>query len=363
MTSSLVFGGYSSRDRPPPPYSSHKSSIFLPRRATSNPAPPADYPSGYTPGGFFAAKYANPVKRNRSLSLRSKKGGQTSTEAQPRKFGFSSMRASTQPELSKKLYRLIKSENHVINNHTNAGREQISIASQLSDWGLATNDDAISDISDKIGVMLSELGELEITYAQNLEDFRAVLKSIRNVEASVQPSRDKRNKITDEIQRLKYKEPQSPKLVQLEQELVRAEAENLVAEAQLSNVTRQKLKEAYAQHFASVVERSQKQEILAKHSRRLLSLLDDTPVVPGDTRPTYDRERDARQILADAEDDLRSWTLELEEVPTNAMLDAGAMPAAPSVHTAASTSPVINGTGGVNGEHLEPEANKQEVEV
>lgn len=286
---------------------------------------------------------------NRSLSLRSKKGGSGSNEASGGsryRFGLGSMRAGTQPELSKKLYRLIKSENHVISNHTNAGREQISIASQLSDWGLGTNDDAISDVSDKIGVMLSEMGELEINYAQNLEDFRSILKTIRNVEASVQPSRDKRTKITDEIQRLKYKEPQSPKIVQLEQELVRAEAENLVAEAQLSNITRQKLKEAYATHFAAVVERSQKQEILAKHARRLLSLMDDTPVVPGDTRPAYDHERDARQILADAEEDLRNWTLELEDVPMNAHLDSGAMPAA-------SASPT-NGLNGMDNEtHLQ----------
>ncbi|KAK6351349.1 hypothetical protein TWF718_004512 [Orbilia javanica] len=319
----------------PPPYSAHK---FFSRRTE-----PAEYPPGYTPGGLFT-KYANtPEKRNRSLSLRSKKThqGNESGGGTTRRFGFASMRASTQPELSKKLYRLIKSENHVISAHTSAGREQISIAAQLSEWGLSTNDDAISDISDKIGVMLSELGELEITYAHNLEDFRSVLKSIRNVEASVQPSRDKRAKITDEIQRLKYKEPQSPKLVQLEQELVRAEAENLVAEAQLSNVTRQKLKEAYAAHFAAVVERSQKQEILAKHSRRLLALLDDTPVVPGDARPAYDLERDARQILADAEEDLRNWTLELEEVPTNASLDAGAMPSMANISIASS----VNGNG------------------
>lgn len=40
----------------------------------------------------------------------------------------------------------------------------------------------------------------------------------------------------DEIAKLKAKEPESAKLVTLEQELVRAEAENLVAEAQLTNV-------------------------------------------------------------------------------------------------------------------------------
>jgi len=281
---------------------------------------------------------------NRSLSLRAKKTNEGSGKS---KFGFSGLRATAQPELSKKLYRLIKSENHVIASHTSAGREQISIASQLSDWGLNTNDDAISDVSDKVGVILSELGELEIIYAQNLEDFRSVLKSIRNTEASVQPSRDKRAKITDEIQRLKYKEPQSPKIVLLEQELVRAEAENLVAEAQLSNITRQKLKEAYASHFAAVVERSQKQEILAKHARRLLAFLDDTPVVPGDARPSYDHERDARQVLGDAEEDLRNWTLELESVPTNAgNLDVNAMP----LNNGNGSSGTSNGLNGLSHE-------------
>lgn len=42
--------------------------------------------------------------------------------------------------------------------------------------------------------------------------------------------------VADEIQKLKYKEPQSTKIVQLEQELVRAEAQSLVAEAQLTNI-------------------------------------------------------------------------------------------------------------------------------
>jgi len=73
-------------------------------------------------------------------------------------------------------------------------------------------------------------------YAHNLDDSRAILKAIRNTEKSVQPSRDHKAKITDEIAKLKAKEPESAKLVTLEQELVRAEAENLVAEAQLTNI-------------------------------------------------------------------------------------------------------------------------------
>lgn len=133
------------------------------------------------------------------------------------------------------MSRLIKSENSAIGAHETAGRERASIAAQLSEWGESTEDDAVSDISDKLGVMLAEIGEQEDVFAQNLEDYRGILKQIRNMESSVQPSRDQRQKVTDEIAKVKYKDPNSSRLVTLEHELVRAEAQNLVAEAQLSN--------------------------------------------------------------------------------------------------------------------------------
>lgn len=151
------------------------------------------------------------------------------------RFRISTFRGIQTPELSRKLSRLIKSENNAIGAYESAGRERCSIAGQLSDWGESTEDDCVSDISDKLGVMMAEIGEQEDQYAQNLEDSRGVLKHIRNMEASVQPSRDQRQKVTDEIAKLKYKDPNSARLTTLEHELVRAEAQNLVAEAQLSN--------------------------------------------------------------------------------------------------------------------------------
>ncbi|KAF3016309.1 hypothetical protein E8E15_003489 [Penicillium rubens] len=222
------------------------------------------------------------------------------------------------PELSRKMTKLIKSENSAIGAHEAAGRERTSIAAQLSEWGEATEDDNVSDISDKLGVMLAEIGEQEDNFAQNLEDYRGILKQIRNMEASVQPSRDQRQKVTDEIAKLKYKDPSSPRLVTLEHELVRAEAQNLVAEAQLSNTTRQKLKEAYDIHLAAVIERAEKQTILARHARRLLNYIDDSPVVPGDARQAYDNEPLARQVLEDAENDLREWQPSVEPITSAA---------------------------------------------
>lgn len=176
--------------------------------------------------------------RNRSLSIRSTKGNAANAPTSPTRrkgFSFASLRGSIQPELSRRLYQVIKSANNLVSAHETAGREREAIAKQLSEWGEQTGDEAVSDISDKVGVVLSELGAQEELYAHGLDDARGVLKNIRNTEKSVQPSRDTRAKIADEIQRLKFKEPQSPRLVILEQELVRAEAENLVAEAQLTN--------------------------------------------------------------------------------------------------------------------------------
>lgn len=265
---------------------------------------------------------------NRTLSIRSRnKQEQNGSQPARRGFTFASLRGAGQPELSKRLFKLIKTENNLIGAYEAAGKERVAVASQLSEWGEQTGDDAISDLSDKIGVLLSELGEQEDLYAHNLDDSRSLLKTIRNTEKSVQPSRDNRQKIQDEIHKLKTKEPESTRLVTLEQELVRAEAENLVAEAQLTNITRQKLKEAYAAEFAATIERAEKQIILARHGRRLLNLLDDTPVVPGDARPQFEHGAQARQVLNDAEDDLREWHLEIDDVPTASdRLDSNLMP-------------------------------------
>ncbi|KAI2636125.1 Eisosome component PIL1-domain-containing protein [Xylaria nigripes] len=251
---------------------------------------------------------------NRSLSIRSGKGnGNPSSPTHRKGFSLASLRGSIQPELARRLYRLIKSTNNLISAHETAGKERDTIARELSEWGEQTHDEAVSDISDKIGVILSELGVQEDTYAHNLDDARGILKTIRNTEKSVQPSRDNKGKIADEIQKLKLKEPQSPKLIILEQELVRAEAENLVAEAQLTNMTRKKLKEAYAAEFIAVIERAEKQTILAKHGQRLLDLLDDSAITPGDARRIYRDGAAARQVLNDAEDDLKTWEANHED--------------------------------------------------
>ncbi|KAK9236593.1 Eisosome component PIL1/LSP1 [Lipomyces kononenkoae] len=213
------------------------------------------------------------------------------------------------PDLARKLAQLVKMEKNVMRSIELVSRERRDVAKQLSLWGEECDDD-VSDITDKLGVLVYEIGELEDQFIDRYDQYRVTMKSIRNIEASVQPSRDRKQKITDQIAQLKYKDPNSPKIVVLEQELVRAEAESLVAEAQLSNITREKLKAAFAYQFDALREHSEKLALIANYGLSLLDLVDDQAVTPGETRPAYDGYEASKQIIIDCENALANWTFE-----------------------------------------------------
>ncbi|KAG7660756.1 LSP1 [[Candida] subhashii] len=216
---------------------------------------------------------------------------------------------ATGPELSRKLAQFIKMEKNFMRSLEVTSRERRDVAKQLSAWGEG-NDDDVSDVTDKLGVLIYEIAELEDQYIDKYDQYRITLKGVRDIESSVQPSRERKQKITDDIAHLKYKDPQSPKIPVLEQELVRAEAESLVAEAQLSNITRERLKAAFNYQFDATRELAEKYALIAGYGKALLELLDDSAVTPGETRPAYDGYEASKQIIIDAENALASWTLD-----------------------------------------------------
>lgn len=71
------------------------------------------------------------------------------------------------------------------------GRERREVARQLSIWGEECDED-VSDITDKLGVLIFEIGELEDQFIDRYDQYRVTIKSIRNIESSVQPSRDRK---------------------------------------------------------------------------------------------------------------------------------------------------------------------------
>ncbi|SZE99303.1 unnamed protein product [Blumeria hordei] len=220
------------------------------------------------------------------------------------------------PDLAKKLAQLVKMEKNVMRSMELVARERMDVAQQISIWGEACDED-VSDVTDKIGVLIYEIGELEDQYLDRYDQYRVTIKSIRNIEASVQPSRDRKQKLLDQISQVKYKEPNSSKIVVLEQELVRAEAESLVAEAQLSNITREKLKAAFNYQFDALREHCEKVAIIAGYGKHLLELIDDSPVTPGETRVSYDGYEASKAIVQDCEDALTNWVEAKAKVDVN----------------------------------------------
>lgn len=184
--------------------------------------------------------------------------------------------------------------------------ERMEAAQQLSLWG-ETADEEVSDVVDKLSVLLYEIGELDDQFVDRYDQYRVTIESIRNMEASVQPSRDRKLKITDHIAQLTYKDPNSLKIFILEQEFIRAEASSLVAEAQLSNITRKQIKAAYEYQFDALREHYEKVAIIAGYGKHLLKLIDETPVIPGENRAAYDGYEASKAIANDCEKSLVDW--------------------------------------------------------
>ena len=93
------------------------------------------------------------------------------------------------PDLAKKLSQLVKMEKNLMRSMELVSRERMESAQQLSIWGEGGDDD-VSDVTDKLGVLLYEIGELEDQFIDRYDQYRVTMKSIRNIEVSVQPSRD-----------------------------------------------------------------------------------------------------------------------------------------------------------------------------
>jgi seryl-tRNA synthetase len=98
------------------------------------------------------------------------------------------------PDLAKKLAQLVKLEKNVMRSLEMVAKERMDVAQHLSLWGEHADED-VSDITDKVGVLLYEIGELEDQYVDRYDQYRVTMKSIRNIEASVQPCRDRRARL------------------------------------------------------------------------------------------------------------------------------------------------------------------------
>lgn len=71
--------------------------------------------------------------------------------------------------------------------------------------------------------------------------------------------------------------------------------------------------------------------MLARQARRLINLVDDTPIVPGNSHPAFDGYETGQQILTETEEELKTWRATYEPVKSSAgTMGVGGMPALPN---------------------------------
>lgn len=95
-------------------------------------------------------------------------------------------------------------------------------------------------------------------------------------------------KTVAQIANLRAKEePNAEELESLEHELVRTNAQLIVAEKQLSTITHERVKYGFAYQFDAMQEFGEKLAIIAGYGKHLLQLVQDVPTSPEENQPTY----------------------------------------------------------------------------
>lgn len=137
---------------------------------------------------------------------------------------------------SRELFKLIVRANFLIGSYEDAAEDRNSVAFRLVEFGEATRDPAMFDITHKMAIIFGGMADQDDIYSQELYGYRLLLKDIRNTETSVRPAMEYKRKAMKDLQKAIIEDDNGPNIEALEHEFVRAEALALVAEAHLHNV-------------------------------------------------------------------------------------------------------------------------------
>lgn len=95
---------------------------------------------------------------------------------------------------------------------------------------------------------------------------------------------------------------------------------------------------------------------ISSPEKRTISTHTPESVVPGDVRPPFEHSAQARQILNDAEDDLREWQPSIDPVPSSATeMGTNLMPSSSTTAGESTVDPSVAGGDDVPAQLESPE--------
>ncbi|KAK9479421.1 Eisosome component PIL1-domain-containing protein [Lipomyces japonicus] len=219
----------------------------------------------------------------------------------------------TRITLHQPLSRLVKSLSSLSHHHNSLASATSLSAHVLSSWGSTSSDNLSADIADKLGVVLNAISQIEEICIPGVKNCKKMMQHVQDVEQTIKPICAQQGKLKNSINKARAKN-EIRKFEQLERDLVRVNAESLVVESQIINVTRNKVFTGWSGYLNSLQERCEKELIAVKYARELLRYLDCEPIIPGQQQ--YDTPQEdiaTRELLDMMSEELKSWSLDLHD--------------------------------------------------
>ncbi|GAA5825471.1 hypothetical protein JCM3770_001844 [Rhodotorula araucariae] len=205
----------------------------------------------------------------------------------------------------------IKALSGCVQDRVALAREEQVFAKQLYQWSKDDSGADVVDTCDRLAWLAFKSSELEQDAAHKVEESRAVLKDIRNMENDLVPRRRNVKQLAARIAALEKEGAASKKadgkhgeqLAKLRAEHAQLEAETATFEASFAVLKRQKLHEAFTLQFAAQKELGEKLALVAGYGELLLQGMETKGA--GDEYTGKDR---SAQVKVELEEALASWT-------------------------------------------------------
>ncbi|KAF7306982.1 Eukaryotic translation initiation factor 4e [Mycena indigotica] len=158
------------------------------------------------------------------------------------------------------------------------GRDSKAMSKELYTWGQGEAAD-LKDVTDRLAYMNFVLGALSTTLGEKINGARGPMKNLRTIEAAVQPRRNLRASLQQQINRIEQDQPRGmeKRLAELQQKLKDAIAEDQPQEAELALSKRQAIRTSETQKWEAIREFGEKLVILAQAATPVIEALPKFP--------------------------------------------------------------------------------------
>ncbi|KAH8120425.1 Eisosome component PIL1-domain-containing protein [Phellopilus nigrolimitatus] len=182
------------------------------------------------------------------------------------------------------VQRIITTQKGVALDFNSVAKDAKSQSKELYMWGQHGDAD-IKDVTDRLAYLNFVHGALSATLSSELNTSRSPLKALRDAEKALEPKRNIRAGIQNQIARIEHEQQKGTekRLAELKQQLQTAEEEDAAGEKEIEILKRKGVADAERAKWAALREYGEKLVLVAEASTSIISALPSIP--PSDAQP------------------------------------------------------------------------------